>query len=185
MYTNIQPVVKPVWQPVSQNSCIVYTAGCQTGLYNRFDNRVEQQSVRSTRLSNRFVKHGLTTSCIVYTNIQPVVQQVRQPVVKQVRQPVGCLFTRYSMLSNRFDNRLYRVNGVLHIMTYYSWTNECHVSICPCITSHGSKLNSKMSAKLQVWTTNATRNSSGDETANKNTNFLRRHHTQIQWNNAK
>jgi len=39
-----------------------------------------------------------------------------QPVVKPVRQPVGCLFTQYSRLSNRFynqfDNRLYRVNGV-------------------------------------------------------------------------
>jgi len=48
----------------------------------------------------------------VYT-IQPVVNPVWQPVW----QPVGCLFTRYSRLSNqlynRFDNRLYRVNGVL------------------------------------------------------------------------
>jgi len=35
-----------------------------------------------------------------------------QPVVK----PVGCLFTRYSRLSNGgLDNRLYRVNGVLQL----------------------------------------------------------------------
>ena len=61
-----------------------------------------------------FVQHGcqtgcqtrltMTTGCIVYTNIKPV------------WQPVGCLFTRYSPLSNplynRCDNRLYRVNGV-------------------------------------------------------------------------
>ena len=49
----------------------------------------------------------------VYT-IQPVVKQV----VKPACQPVGCLFTRYSRLSyrlyNRFDNRLYRVNGVYY-----------------------------------------------------------------------
>ena len=48
----------------------------------------------------------------VYT-IQLVVKQVWQPVW----QAVGCLFTQYSRLSirlyNRFDNRLYRVNGVL------------------------------------------------------------------------
>jgi len=51
---------------------------------------------------------GLTTGCIVQTNIQPVVN----PVVK----PVECLYTRYSRLSNwlsngtdnRFDNRLER-----------------------------------------------------------------------------
>jgi len=50
---------------------------------------------------------GLTTSCIVYTNIQPVVKP------EPVWQTVGCLFARYSRLSNRlynwFDNRLYRV----------------------------------------------------------------------------
>jgi len=110
------------------SGCIVYTAGCQTGLYNRFDNRVQQtvcsfNTVVKPCLSNRlynpvwqlvertvlFVQHVLlTTGCIVYTNIQPV--------VKPVWQPVGCLFTQYSRLSdqlyNRFNNRLYRVNGV-------------------------------------------------------------------------
>ena len=33
-----------------------------------------------------------------------------QPVVKPDSQPVKCLYTRYNRLSNRFDNRLYRVN---------------------------------------------------------------------------
>jgi len=74
-----------------KNSCIVYTAGCQSGCTTRFDNRLNEQL---------FVQHGcqtgwqtrLTTGCIVYTNIQPV--------VKLVWQPVGCLFTRYSRLSN-------------------------------------------------------------------------------------
>jgi len=38
---------------------------------------------------------------------------VEQPVVRPVWQPVGCLYTRYNLLSNRlsnrFDNRLYHV----------------------------------------------------------------------------
>jgi len=113
VYT-IQPVVKPVVKRAWQNGCVVYTAGCQTGCTTRFDNWLNEQWL--------FVQHGcqtrltteLTTGCIVYANIQPVVNPVWQPDW----QPVGCLFTRYSRLSNRlynnrFDNRLYRVNGVL------------------------------------------------------------------------
>ena len=42
----------------------------------------------------------------VYT-IQPVVKPVVMTVVKRVE----CLYTRYNRLTNRFDNRLYRVNG--------------------------------------------------------------------------
>ena len=59
---------------------------CQAGCTTRFDNR-------------------WTNSCSFKT-------VVKQPVW----QPVGCLFTRYSRLSNRLYNRfykLYRVNGVL------------------------------------------------------------------------
>ena len=62
--------------------------------YNLLSHRLHNPGCQ-TRLTT-----GLTTGCIVYTNIQPVVS----------------LFTRYSRLSNRlynrFDNRLYRVNGV-------------------------------------------------------------------------
>ena len=65
----VKPVIKPVWQPL--NDCIHDTTGCQ---------------------------NGLTTGCIVYTNIQPVVKPVWQtvwqpavsciqPVVKPVVQP--------------------------------------------------------------------------------------------------
>jgi len=46
----------------------VYTAGCQTGLYNRFDN---QLYTRYSQLSN-----GCQTGCIVYANIYPVVKSV-------------------------------------------------------------------------------------------------------------
>jgi len=50
-------------------------------------------------------------------HISDLLNPVTQPVVNPVLKPVGCLFTRCSRLSNRlcnrFDNRLYRVNGVL------------------------------------------------------------------------
>jgi len=79
------------------NGRIVYTVGCQTGLYNRFDKRVER------------------TVCSFNTVVNPF-NTVVKPIWQPVWQPVGCLFTRYSRLSkrlyNRFDNRLYRVNGV-------------------------------------------------------------------------
>jgi len=32
-----------------------------------------------------------------------------------------CLYTRYNWLSNRFDNQLYHVNGVLAIATSVLW----------------------------------------------------------------
>jgi len=56
------------------NGCIVYTAGCQSGCTTRFDNRLNEQWL--------FVQHGCQTGC----------------------QPVGCLFTRYSRLSNLLYN---------------------------------------------------------------------------------
>jgi len=107
VYT-IQPVVQPVWQPaVSCNqtsnrlssrfdnrverTATVRSTGCQTGLYNWFDNRLY---TRYNRLSNRFDNRlnvcihnttGCYTGFIVYTNIYSVVKPS--------------------------DNRLYRVNG--------------------------------------------------------------------------
>jgi len=97
----VKPVVQPgLYNPVVQpglfNTVVkpVVKPGCRTGLTTVLN----EQSVRSTRWS---------------TVVKPVVKPVWQPVW----QPVGCLFTRYSRLSNRlynrFDNRLYRVNGVL------------------------------------------------------------------------
>jgi len=59
------------------NVCIHDTTGCQTRCTTRFDNRLNEQlfvqhgckTGCQTRLTT-----GLTTSCIVYTNIQPVVK---------------------------------------------------------------------------------------------------------------
>jgi len=91
--------------------CLHDTTGCQTGC----------QTV-------------LTTCCIAYTNIQPVVQPVVwiQPVwfMQPDIQPVH--------LFNRFDNRLYRVNGVLQAgvsrCSYSRWvarsSNWVSHSIC-------------------------------------------------------
>ena len=92
-YSNIQPVIKTVWQPVWQTavSCIQPVAKpvVQPGLTT-----------------------GWTNSCSFNTVVKPAVK----PVWKPHWQPVGCLFTRYSRLSNqlynRFNNRLCRVNGV-------------------------------------------------------------------------
>jgi len=41
--------------------CIVYTAGCQTGLYNRFDNRVERTVCSFNTVVKSVVQRGLTT----------------------------------------------------------------------------------------------------------------------------
>ena len=85
----IQPVVKPVVQPVEQTATVRST-GCQTGLYNQFDNWLY---TRYSRFSNGFdnwlnicihdttgcqtgLTTSLTTGCIMYTNIQPVVKPV-------------------------------------------------------------------------------------------------------------
>jgi len=110
--TNIQPVVKPVWQPVECSYTWYSLLSNQLPNIKPVAKRVSQPCWTNSRcsfnrLSNRVVQPGLTTGCIVYTNIQPV--------VKRVWQPVECLYTWYSRLSDRFDNRfdsrLYRVNG--------------------------------------------------------------------------
>ena len=108
VYTNIQPVVKPVWQtavsciqpvvkrvvqPVRQlcwtNSLFVQH-GCQTCLTNTVWQPVERTAVRSTRLSNRVCQTGCTTRfdnrlneqcCSFNTVVKPVWQLVWQPAV--------------------------------------------------------------------------------------------------------
>jgi len=124
VYTNIQPIAKPVWQPVWQTavSCIqpVFKPVVHPGLTTGWTNSCSFNTVVKPGCTT-----GLTTGSIVYTDIQPVVKRVWQPVW----QPVGCLFTRYSRLSNRlyncFDNLLYRVNGVL--VSSYSLFTACGV----------------------------------------------------------
>jgi len=62
----IQPVVKPVWQP---GKCL-YTR------YNRLSNPLSSGC-----------ETGLTTDCIVYTNIQPETSGPKRPLVEtSVRQ---------------------------------------------------------------------------------------------------
>ena len=48
----------------------------------------------------------------VYTT-QPVVKPVTQPVVNPVKQPAASCKQTFNRLFKRFDNRFYRVNGVL------------------------------------------------------------------------
>jgi len=119
IYT-IQPVVKLVWQPVECS----YTR--YSWLSNRFDNRFNNRlytrySCLWNWLTNGFhsqlnvciqdttgCQTGLTTGCIVYTNIYPVVK------------PFG----------NRFDNMLYRVNGALRL-----WFHELFTIHFPAVIS--------------------------------------------------
>jgi len=90
-------VVQPVWQLYNrfdnhvEQTATVRSTGCQT----RFDNTAERTAVRSTGCQTGLYKH-LTTGCIHDT--------------AGCQTGVECLYTRYNRLSNRFDNRLYRVN---------------------------------------------------------------------------
>jgi len=81
--------------------CIVYTAGFQTGCTTRFSNRVVQLVWQPC-----WTNSGCSFNTVEFNTVV-------KPVVKPVWQPVGCLFTRYSRLSNRLynriDNRLYHV----------------------------------------------------------------------------
>jgi len=171
-------------QPVWQNGCIVYTASCETGCTTRFDKRLNEQSVHSTRLSNRFDKHDLTTGCIVYTNIQLVVKQVRQPV----RQPVtGWMFV-YTIqpvvkpvVQPVWQPVVSCKRGFIHhdILQLNKWVSCFYLSF-----DHFLCFKTKLQNVCKITSLNDqwTRNSSEDETANMN--FLR-HRTRIQWNNAK
>jgi len=97
------------------------TTCCQSGCTTRFDNLLNKQWL--------FVQHGCQTSChtnwnrinsvSVFEGLKNEPQSKINSYNKSsaVVQPVGCLFTRYSQLSNQwynwFDNWLYLVNGVL------------------------------------------------------------------------
>ena len=115
------------------NGCIVYTAGCQIGCTTRFDNRLNEQWLFVQHgCQTVFVKPGCTTGLTTNSHtvfVKPVVQRFDNRLNEQCCSSVsciqtfnrlsnrfGCLSTRYSRLSNRlynrYDNRLYRVNGV-------------------------------------------------------------------------
>jgi len=102
------------------------------GLYNRFDNRVEQTVCLFNTVVKQwlFVQHGCQTGCTTrFDNRVEWTATVRSTGCQtglynrmytwysrlsnglSVWQPVECLYTRYNRLSDRFDNRLYRVNG--------------------------------------------------------------------------
>jgi len=117
VYT-IQPVVKPVWQPVVSciqtfnpgltTGCIVYTAGCQMfvqpGLTTGWTNSCSFSSV---------VKPGLTTcwtnsGCLFNMVVKPVVQlsnRLYNLVWQPVWQPAVSCKQTFNWLSNRLENR--------------------------------------------------------------------------------
>jgi len=142
--TGCPPVVKPFWQLVV--SCLQTFNRLSSPFDNRFDKRLKKRLYRVySRLYNPVWQPGLTTgwmnsSCSFNHSFNMVERTVavRLTVGCQTGcqtglyspvwqpgcyhpfwQPVGCLFTRYSRLSNQLynqiDNRLYRVNGVLEL----------------------------------------------------------------------
>jgi len=80
------------------------------------------------QLSNRLYDFNLfdscnpRSSCLRSVNIQPVVQPVWQPV----QQPAASCKQSFNRLNNRFDNWLYRVNGVSVsiVNVYSSWSQS-------------------------------------------------------------
>jgi len=128
----VKPVVtvKPVWQPCWMNShcsfnrvertATVRSTGCQTGLYNRFDNRLYRVNKHPTSCQTG-CQTDLTTGLTTVLNEQPLfVQQswtnshcsfnrLSNWVVQPVWQPaVSCKQTSNRLsnrLSNRFDNQ--------------------------------------------------------------------------------
>ena len=129
VYTNIQPVVKAVWQPAVSTGCIMYTAGCQTGCITgcttQFDNRLNKQWL--------FIQSGLTTGLttgwmFVYT-IQPVFKLVVQPVVsckRGIRMALVCTERRRHVgPACRLLSQL-----ILHVPRRYTPNSFCtnHVS---------------------------------------------------------
>jgi len=116
-----------------------HPTGCQTGCQTVLTTGLNEQTVRSTWLSDRLhnpVWHPCwTNSCSFNRLSRRVVQPVWQPavytiqpfvklIVKWVWQPVECLYTRYNRLSNRFNNRLYRVKGALEWLVYSCLLNS-------------------------------------------------------------
>jgi len=76
------------------------------------DNWVEATTPSEWGLSAVIVWHGQANNWYPVYTIQPVVQPVWQPAVSckqtSIWLLVGCLFTRYSRSSKRFDNRVER-----------------------------------------------------------------------------
>jgi len=93
----VQPVVKLGCTSGLTTGCIHDTAGCQTGLTTGW----------------MFVT-GLTTGCIVYTNIYPVVKPVWQPVWQQdvlcKRDLKWRQATYWKMKNDQLDNQTKRNN---------------------------------------------------------------------------
>jgi len=85
--------------------CIVYTAGCQTDCTTWFDNRLKEQWL----LFNTVVK-PVVTCTTQFDNRLNKQHCSFNMVVKPGLTVERTVAVRSTRLSNRFDNRLYRVN---------------------------------------------------------------------------
>jgi len=140
-WTNIgcsfNTVVKPVVQPGLTTSLTtalneqplfvqqVVKAGCTTGLTTC--------CIHDTAVCQTGCQTGLTTGWMFVYTTQPFVNPVRQ----RVWQPVVSCIQTFTRLSNRFDNRLYYVNGALH-SNYHHHHNHNH--LWPFFCDHPGEL---------------------------------------------
>jgi len=127
------------------------------GFDNRIENRVERTAVRSTGcqtgLYNRFDKHGLTTGWMFVYTIQPVVKRIWQPVWQWVWQLVVSCIQTFTRLSDRFDNRLCRVNGAWGSGMWLAWSDALHILPITGACTGASCFNRhvRMGSKTQVF----------------------------------
>ena len=103
-----------------ERTVAVHSTGCTTGLTTVLNEQLFVQPLvkpgcttglttgckHDTAVCQTGCQTGLTTGWMFVYTIQPVVNQLWQPIV-------SCIQT-FTRLSNRFDNRLYRVNGALN-----------------------------------------------------------------------
>jgi len=96
----------------------------------------------STYCSSWAAVHQLIQKALIYKTLNPV--YTIQPVVKPVLQPVASCMQTFHRLSNglynRFDNRLYRVNGALVILNVKTtWMQGSHM-LGKIVTCHKKSL---------------------------------------------
>jgi len=77
---------------------------------------------------NPLVTYANTSPSPVFLSFKPRLHDTTG--CQTVKQPAECLFSRCSRLFNRFDNRLYRVNGVLELLndTWHAYMDFIRVN---------------------------------------------------------
>jgi len=78
-------------------------------LYNQFDSRLYRVNKHPTGLTTVLNEQPLFVQPVVKWVVQCLYTRYHRFIVKPVWQPVISCIQTFNLLSNRFDNRLYRV----------------------------------------------------------------------------